>query len=194
MSQPIEEIVEITGWTGGIRRGRDWADVEQAVGIRVPDDYKALMAKFPSGCFRGAVNFSNPIDARIDLAEFVREDIHGVLESFSGTWNNKLEGTDYRLFPEPGGLLPWADDTCGGVFFWRTSSENPNHWPVVFWDRGMSEWNEHPGGMVEVVWEVLTRTGEDNILRMDLGYEKPIFRVPSTHLGDGEWLPHKEYR
>ncbi|MFE3171194.1 hypothetical protein ACFXPA_21600 [Amycolatopsis sp. NPDC059090] len=181
MSQPIEEIVEITGWTGGIRRGRDWADVEQAVGIRFPDDYKALMAKFPSGCFRSAVNFANPIDARIDLAEFVRDNVHGVLESFDSPWGNFLEGTDYRLFPEPGGLLPWAN------------SEDPNHWPVVFWDRGTFGWNERTGGMVEVVWEVLT--GADNILRMDLGYEKPIFRVPSTYAGERRgWIPNEGYR
>ncbi|WP_162834123.1 SMI1/KNR4 family protein [Amycolatopsis circi] len=190
----IEEIAQASGWTGGIRRGRDWAEVEQAVGIRFPDDCKDLMTRFPSGCFRGAVNFDNPIDARVDLAKFVRDEIHSVLESFSGSRSGKLEGTDYRLFPEPGGLLPWANDTGGGVFFWRTSPEDPNHWPVVFWDRGMSEWNEHPGGMVEVIWEVLNHTGANNILRMDLDYEEPNFRVPSTHLGDGKWLPHKEYR
>ncbi|WP_409465337.1 SMI1/KNR4 family protein [Amycolatopsis sp. GA6-003] len=188
----IDELAEVSGWTGGIRQGREWADVEQAVGIRCPDDCKALMSRFPSGFFRSAVNFNNPIDARVDLETFVRDDIHSVLESFDSPW--ALEGTGYRLFPEPGGLLPWANDTGGGVFFWRTSSEYPNQWPVVFWDRGTFEWNEHPGGMVEVVWEVLTHPGEDNILRMDLGYEEPILRVPSVHLGDGKWLPHAEYR
>ncbi|MGW7537576.1 SMI1/KNR4 family protein [Amycolatopsis sp. NPDC054798] len=193
--RPIGEIARASGWTGGIRQGRTWTDVERKVGITFPDDYQALMSRFPSGCFRGAVNFRNPLDARIDLDAFVRDTIDSVLESFAAPWEEFREGTDYRLFPEPGGLLPRANDTGGGVFFWRTGPEDPNQWPVVFWSRSTFEWNEHPGGMVEVVWEVLTHTGGDNVLRMDLDYEEPIFRVPSTYAGEPRgWIPHEEYR
>ncbi|XHU13190.1 SMI1/KNR4 family protein [Amycolatopsis sp. WGS_07] len=38
-----------------MRKGREWANVERKLGTSLPADYKALLSRFPSGSFRGAV-------------------------------------------------------------------------------------------------------------------------------------------
>ncbi|MFF0148707.1 SUKH superfamily protein [Amycolatopsis sulphurea] len=190
----IDELAEAAGWTGSINQGRDWDTVERALGLTLPEDYKAMMSRFPSGFFRNAVWITNPIDARVDLGTFLREDVHEVVESFSGENGDFMEDTNYALFPAPGGLLPWGNDLQGGKFFWLTKGIDPNEWPVVYWSRDLFEWTEHDSGVVDAIMKILTCAGDDNIIRMDLGEEESIFRVPSTYMGNGGWLPHEEYR
>ena len=37
----------------------------------------------------------------------------------------------YRVWPEPGGLLPWADTYDGIIFHWHTSDAPPERWPGI---------------------------------------------------------------
>jgi hypothetical protein len=48
--------------------------------------------------------------------------------------------------------------------------------------------------MTEILWEVLTRSGEETIFGYSLDSEPAVFRVPSTYAGDGRWIPNPEYR
>ena len=190
----IDDIAEAAQWTGDIRRGRDWETVEREVGTRLPDDYKKLLSRFPSGTFRDAIQIVNPIDARTDFERFVRDEVRGLLEILGDEGLEYLKGTGYRLFPEPGGLLPWGQDQQGGIFCWLTEPADPDRWRVAYYSRDGNDWQEHPGPMTEVVWEVLTCVGEANLLEWNLDHEPAVFRVPSTHAGDGVWIPHPEYR
>ncbi|WP_329065623.1 SMI1/KNR4 family protein [Amycolatopsis sp. NBC_01480] len=190
----IEELAKAAHWAGGIKKGRGWDVVEREIGITLPDDYKEMMSIFPSGFFRNAVSFNNPIDERTDFEKFVREDVRNTIEVIGDRDLDYLEDTDYRLFPEPGGLLPWGNDMQGGMFCWLTKPDDPNQWPVAYYSQDLLEWSEHNGGTIEVIWEILTHVGDDNILHRRLDHELPIFRVPSTYMGNDEWLPHAEYR
>lgn len=190
----IDEIARAAQWDGRIEPGRDWATVEREIGIGLPDDYKELMARFPSGFYRNAVSLDNPIDARTNLETFVREEIREMVEIIGHEELDYLEGTAYRLFPEPGGLLPWGNDLQGGMFCWITDPADPDKWPIAYYSQDLLEWREHHGPITEVIWEVLTHSGEDNILSRDLDDEPAVFRVPSVYAGDGVWIPHPEYR
>lgn len=191
----IDEIAEAAQWDGGIRQGRDWETVEHEIGTRLPGDYKELLSRFPSGTFRDAITVVNPIDERTDFAKFLRDDIRDMLEILGDEGLEYLEGTDYRVFPEPGGLLPWGQDGQGGIFCWLTGSAGPDRWRVAYYSRNADEWREHEGPMTALVWEVLTAVGDTTILHWDFDEHLPaVFRVPSTHMGDGVWIPHPEYR
>ncbi|ATY11526.1 hypothetical protein CU254_14470 [Amycolatopsis sp. AA4] len=195
MSRLIEEIVEITRWTGSIRPGRDWSTVERDIGTVLPDDYKELFSRFPSGAFCDAIVVANPVDARTDYPRFLREDVLGTLEILADERLEYLNGTNYRLFPAEGGLLPWGGDGQGGMFCWLTEPADPNRWLIAHYNADFREWFEYEGGVVEMIWEVLTRPGGDNLLRRDLDHEEPIFRVPSTYAGERlGWIPNPEYR
>lgn len=189
----LSGIVQLSQWQGTIRPGRDWSAVEGELGTTLPSDYKALLSRFPSGTYRDTIWVANPIDARTDLADFVRDEIRQTLDTIGHEDMAYLDGTSYRLFPEEGGLLPWGADGQGGWFCWITSSADPGQWRVTYYNDGMEEWREHDGPMTRIIWEVMTCEGDDNILRWDLAKEPTIFRVPSTHAGDGEWVPNLGY-
>ncbi|MET9263251.1 hypothetical protein [Amycolatopsis sp. NPDC004079] len=80
------------------------------------------------------------------------------------------------------------------MFCWITEPADPDRWRVVYYSQGMDAWREHPGPVTEVIREALTTTGDDNIFGWPPEDLPPLFRVPSTHLENGRWLPHKEYR
>ncbi|MGV9298152.1 SMI1/KNR4 family protein [Amycolatopsis sp. NPDC003676] len=191
----IDELAQASGWTGGIRQGRDWADVERKLGVSLPDDYKAMLSRFPSGFFRNAVSFENPIDARVDLEEFARDCVGRVVATLSDERLEYLCDTGYAPFPEPAGLLPWGGDLQGGMFCWLTEPADPNQWPIAYYSADLREWFEYDGGVVEMIREVLARPGGDNLLRRDLDHEEPVFRIPSTYAGESRgWIPDAEYR
>ncbi|WP_406630568.1 SMI1/KNR4 family protein [Amycolatopsis sp. WGS_07] len=194
MRHPVEEIVEVTGWTGGVRQGREWADVERDIGTTLPADYKELFSRFPSGAFRDLIVVTNPVDARTDYPRFIGEEVFGILEILADEELEYLENADYRLFPDQSGLLPWGHDGQGGMLCWITEPADPDRWRVAYYAQGMDHWREHPGPMTEVIREVLTSAGDDNIFGWTLGELPRVFRVPSIHLGDGRWLPSPEYR
>ncbi|WP_116199898.1 hypothetical protein [Amycolatopsis circi] len=166
MSLPIEEIVEITGWTGGIQPGRDWSTVEQDLGTVLPDDYKELFSRFPSGAFRDAIVVANPIDARTDY------------RSSSGS-------TSSESGPRAAGKAG-----CSAGSPNRQTRISANRRPQPEYGRMART----PGPITEILREALTTTGEGNIFRRPPEDLPRIFRVPSTHLGNGRWLPHKEYQ
>ncbi|MBT2368033.1 hypothetical protein J7E88_22635 [Streptomyces sp. ISL-10] len=63
----------------------------------------------------------------------------------------------YVPFPQPGGLICWAESNSGDCFYWRTSPADPDAWPVVVrGDNG--DWSEFPVGAVEFLAGVYQRT------------------------------------
>ena len=192
--RPVEAIARAALWSGQIVPGRDWDVVEREIGTALPDDYKDLLSRFPSGTYRNAVWVASPVDARTKWPAFVDNEIREILEILGDESLEYLDGTDYRPFPEPGGLLPWGHDMQGGIFCWVTDGADPNRWRVTYYSQGMNEWQEHDGPMTEVLWEVLTRLGEETIFGYSLDEEPAVFRVPSTHAGNGCWIPNAGYR
>ncbi|WP_116205037.1 SMI1/KNR4 family protein [Amycolatopsis circi] len=190
----IDEIARVAQWVGQVRPGRDWEAVELDIGTVLPSDYKELLSRFPSGAYREFVWVTSPIDVRTDYANFIQEEIFGTIQVLGDEELEYLKGTDYRLYPKPGGLLPWGNDGQGGIFCWIVDGRDPDQWRVAYYNQDANEWGEHQGPVTEVIWEVLTSVGDDNILGFSIDDEPAVFRVPSTHMGNGVWLPNPEYR
>ncbi|WP_409186006.1 SMI1/KNR4 family protein [Amycolatopsis sp. VS8301801F10] len=193
-SRLLDMIVEAVQWHGRVQPARTWQTVEDDIGTKLPDDYKELFSRFPSGSFRDVITVINPIDSRTNYDNFIEKETFEIIKMLDEYRNVYLSDVDYRLFPEKGGLLPWGGDGEGGMFFWLTDSEDPNQWRVARYGQSMDEWREHDGPMTQVIWEVLTSADDENIFGWSLEDLPKIFRVPSTYLGDGRWLPHAEYR
>ncbi|AUI60423.1 SMI1/KNR4 family protein [Amycolatopsis sp. BJA-103] len=189
----VERLAQISGWRGEIETARDWEFVERELGTSLPDDYKQLLSRFPSGSYRNAIWVRNPIDARVDLSDYIENDVRSVIDVIGDEEMTYLDDADYRLFPEREGLLPWGDDLQGGMFCWVTGRSEPDHWPVAYYNQDLDKWKETSKPMVEIILEVLVNNGENNILGWNLDHEPAVFRVPSVHLGNGIWKPNPGY-
>ncbi|MFH9619331.1 SMI1/KNR4 family protein [Streptomyces pratensis] len=107
----------------------DWAAAERALGTRLPEDYKQLVAAYGRGDFWGALCLCTPFgdDNPVPLTADLLEDYGPLRDDFP-------EQYPYPLFPEPGGLLAWAVTESSAHVCWLTEGP-PESWPVVIWSR-----------------------------------------------------------
>jgi SUKH superfamily protein len=104
----------------------DWAAVEETLGLRLPADYKALVARYGSGEF-AEVGLLTPFAAEpINLIARAM-DLLPTFGPFREAWP---EDYPHLLYPEPGGLLEWGNHGAGHQLCWQTGGD-PDAWPIV---------------------------------------------------------------
>jgi uncharacterized protein (TIGR02996 family) len=106
----------------------DWAAVEAALGTRLPADYKVFIAVYGSGVINGCLEIYSPLGREADIRRW--------WANWAAVYHSIAEYVEvpYPIFPQPGGLLPFA--TLGDVdtLNWLTAGE-PDCWPFVYHNR-----------------------------------------------------------
>jgi hypothetical protein len=152
----IEELeamlASMTRWRVPGGRSVDWAALEAGLGTALPSDFRFLAEAYPVLVVDDFLKVSVPRPGAEALwASEARDD--EILQDLYEMGDT--EG--YVPFPQPGGLICWAESSSGDSFYWRTSSPDPDVWPVVVrGDNG--DWSEFPVGAVEFLAGVYGRT------------------------------------
>ena len=119
----------------------DWDAVEAKLGLTLPGDYKGMVQHYGAGSFSDFLIVLNPFlpSAYLNLVRGGEEILHSartVRESSPSLY-------PMPLYPEPGGIFPWAVTETGDTLFWRTSGE-PDAWTVVLRKSGGEGTSAHP--------------------------------------------------
>ena len=137
-------------------RSADWAAFESRLGLRLPDDYKRYLERYGSGVvdrFLWVLNpfstnpnirFPDASEQQLSILRWIRE---------QGT-----EALPYPVYPEPGGVLLWAESANGDCFYWITSNGSPDEWPVTVNEARAPKWRDHPGPMTALLGDLLDGT------------------------------------
>jgi hypothetical protein len=118
-------------------RARDWSDVEERLGLRLPDDYKALADVYGPGDF---------LDLRLHVPDCPNPDfdlfrlVERVGRQAAGYRERVRPGVAAPFFPEPGGLVPFGEVAVDRFLLWVPVGDDPNAWPVVFPAGDWSAW------------------------------------------------------
>jgi len=114
-------------------RAAQWKAHEKSLGVALPDDYKAMVEAYGTGCFDGFVWLANPFSKLMP-------------------WKRWFEGTNAGLH-EAGheGLLPWASSENGNVLCFRMSD-----WTTVVTEGRGSRIDELPGGATDALAALLS--------------------------------------
>ncbi|GIF24000.1 hypothetical protein BJ973_004613 [Actinoplanes tereljensis] len=146
----VESLASAVGVALNVGPGRDWTRIEQSLGgLTLPADYKRVVDGFPPGEFKALVRVLQPgSDDYLGDWESRLDDLRMWREDGDGTY-------PYPLYPEEGGLLPWATTPMAGIFFWLTEGEDPERWPVVLADKGFEEWQLRRQSMSEFLLEII---------------------------------------
>ncbi len=135
-----------------------WRNIEQKLGVTLPDDYKLIMTTYGSGVFNDLFWLFNPVSQSesLNLVNQVQRmvlDLDPHLEMYEFAKPSFPEACPFPSFPESGGLFPAGGDINGGYAFWQTIG-HPNEWPLILYPHGLWKFERYDMPLVEflVLW------------------------------------------
>jgi hypothetical protein len=135
----------------------DWAAFAARNGFEAPADYRLLVETYGVAGFGtesldgGWLRMLDPLEpgaTLVDLSDWDRRNMRGHQHRFPDQYPG------WRVWPEPGGFLPWADSADGDLIGWQTVGE-PDAWGTRFFGRG-GEFETFAYGAAEFVYRILS--------------------------------------
>jgi len=128
--------------TGGPSLATDprWREVEEVLGISLPQAYKSVVQRFPGHHWSGFLSVLDPFSVNQHLN--LQQAGTLLLDAERSTRSECPHLYPLPLYPEPGGLFPWAITDNGDVFFWITRLE-PDDWPTLIKGARSPEFEVH---------------------------------------------------
>lgn len=108
---------------------RDWKDLFDDLGTRLPHEYVTLMELYGAGCWSGWLRFHTPL--RADKLSSFTGHIDYFREAYSSLKETFPEDFPLTVWPEPGGFLPFGNSIDGDHFGWLTEEDDPDSWPMI---------------------------------------------------------------
>ena len=130
----------------------DWDDFSRRNGFDAPLDYRLLMTRYGSGGFGtsalpgGWLYTLDPFEPTATLtqqSDWDRRNSRGMQRHFPEQYPG------WAMWPDEGGLLPWANTADGDLIGWWTVG-TADHWGTRFFGRG-AEYEEFAFGAVEFI-------------------------------------------
>ena len=141
-----------------------WADVERALGMPLPSDYKQFINAFGTGEFNDLFWVYNPFSSiesmnllwQAGVPESLEMDeelgrvyrFDSILDHYYSFRCEYPEDCPLPPYPEPGGLLPIGGDSNGGSMWWLTEGE-PGVWPLARLPHALQPIEQHAMPLVE---------------------------------------------
>jgi hypothetical protein len=152
----VEQLCAILGPLDPPSGPIDWSAVENSLRFVLPSDYKELCRRYldmqlnrflvvvhPHPTYEGGETLKTWSERIIGQADDLREEFP--------------ETAPYPLFPEEGGVFPWAITVGNDILWWRMVGD-PDGWPVIVQARDSQEddWWEYPCSAAELLVKLTT--------------------------------------
>lgn len=150
-----------------------WPAVKRRIGAALPADYKWFWRLYGHGSIDGFLLVFHPLAPRrhSNLAHHALDDPEG-WALLSG--QSPARFLDPR-FPATGGLLPFARSDNGDVLYWKTTGPAEAWTTTAIDPRHPDGRYDHPGGMVDLLAGLLSRTAPADLLSDDFPSAAPRF-------------------
>lgn len=150
----------------------DWAAVEQQL-CPLPASYKEFVETYGLGKIDDFLIVYSPTaaDRYLNLLTRGAIDLDALRELKSKHGDREVP---YPLFPEPGGLLPFAIDENGDGLYWITEGA-PDSWPVVVNEGRAPEYERFNVDLTGFLAGILSRSIRCNVFPNDFPGDSPRF-------------------
>jgi hypothetical protein len=106
----------------------EWQAVEAKLGLELPDDYKQMVGTYGLGRFADFLTIFTPFAKNEYVNLLAQPELS--LEAYRALRADHPQIAPFPAYPEPGGLLSWAQSDNGDVVYWLTEG-NAATWPIV---------------------------------------------------------------
>lgn len=111
------------------RQFNDYDEVEQRLGISLPDDFKGVNCYYGPGLWMNELWVLDPLDSR--MAALWDPQRSYVMKHLTLAPCELDGGNPLPAWPAPGGVLPWGGTQNGGYMLWLTEGD-PNEWSTIY--------------------------------------------------------------
>jgi hypothetical protein len=150
-----------------------WSRIERNLGIRLPEDYKSFINQYGTGSIADFIWVFSPftVNRHLNLETQVRQ----VLEGFKTLQAMFKDKYLFPLYPEIGGILPFAGTDNGNHICWLTDGPE-NDWPVIVFDSRSPECERYNCTMTEFLVNILTKRQRCSLFPEDFPPDDVAFR------------------
>ncbi len=154
----------------------DWGIIEAQLGMRLPRDYREMIEHYGTRTF---ADFLNPINPFLKPESFLARLDDMILQHERGMHAEFPEYFPLPIYPEPGGLFPWATTDDGDTLYWLTDVL-PQDWPLVVWKSRGPKHVVYPFGATEFLQRWLSGALECPVFPRRHEYFDPGFTQPRS--------------
>jgi hypothetical protein len=159
----------------------DWTQVEPAVGRTYPAEFKEIADALSAGSFQTFLTLLHP--ARFGGPEAYAEEVHGYADLLRDEAEER--GFPYPIYPDAGGVLPFAVIGFDWVIGWLTADDDPDRWPIILCDSHLGSWHVYPMSTSEFLRAVVTLP----VTIKPIGYVAEAVQPPSFVGATGRSAP-----
>lgn len=160
-------------------RPSEWPALEARLGVRLPADYRGFIESYGTGSIDDFLWVLNPSSVNDDLELVSRG--QATLDAMTVLRRAGHLREDLKLFPEPGGLLPWGVTENGDVLCWRVRGA-PARWRTTVQSSNGLRFEHHELNFSGLLTGLLDGSVSSS-LRVNLDDDPPTFTP---------WIPPKK--
>ncbi|MBV1938361.1 SMI1/KNR4 family protein [Streptomyces sp. BV286] len=164
-----DDLLRLVPPPGGAETDVDWSQVEDALGVTLPGDYKWLVERYGPGSFNDFLYILQPSSPfhptrLVESANRAAEILDELRESGVG------------IPYEVDELLPVGKTDNGDIVYWVTRPEDaPDSWTIVANGARNLKWPHFDGGIVEFLVAVLSGAHRVDVFPGDFIRDEPVF-------------------
>jgi hypothetical protein len=138
MDRSLRKLMKVIPPLKGQRHTKvNWERLEQHVGLPYPESFKDFVSVYGSSHWFDKLLPFYSTARTVRLAQEYVKSLRAKLDWLAGNmYDAQFNEREVPLYPEKGGLFPFMADIDGPLYCWRTSSKDPNCWPVYCWMKG----------------------------------------------------------
>lgn len=142
----------------------DWKSLEAQLRLSFPPDFKELVCTYGNGCMDGFLWLRDPFSP--GWFEFVMLRLSALYESRAVQAGKSVP---YALYPERGGLFPWAFTDNGDTLYWVSDQEQ-----VVIGAGRDPYWDEYKGSLSSFLVALIEHKVSSKVLPRDFPDAPPV--------------------
>jgi hypothetical protein len=151
---------------------KEWKYFEDRLGTSLPIDYKEFVNSYGSGAIDNFLWVLNPFIQNENLNLFLKTKV--ICEAYVQSKRKFPHEFLYDVYPEVGGLLPWALTDNGDVLYWITKGEHES-WQIVVFESRSTLCTSYNKSMTEFIYEIVSHNLKCTIFPDDFPSDTPEF-------------------